>query len=76
MDLVENLVKKGYTVSFHKDGNLYVSMISKKAQHIKLDFIGIDQDFEESLKIAKEKLDKYEESSKENYYGEIVSGLL
>lgn len=73
---IRNLVDSGYTLSLHKDGNMYVSMISKKAQHIKLDFIGIDQDFEESLKIAKEKLGKYEESSKENYYGEIVSGLL
>ena len=67
MDLVENLVKKDYIVSFHKDhGNLYVSVISKKTKDIKLDFIGFDHNLEESLKKAKEKLDKYEEKSNEN----------
>ena len=61
MDLVENLVNKGYTVTFHKDGNMYVTMISKKEGHIKLDFIGMDSDFRISLAKADEKLVKYEE---------------
>ena len=61
MDLVEKLVKKDYTVAFHKDGNMYVTIISKKERHIKLDFIGMDVDFRISLAKADEKLLKYEE---------------
>ena len=65
--LAETLIDAGYIVSFHKDhGNLYVSVISKKTKDIKLDFIGFDHNLEESLKKAKEKLDRYEEKINEN----------